>query len=146
MQGPSLIDEIAEFARNMRIALEPGLLKNERGDAISEGSCLYASVLVASSINRYCLASAVICGGGDGFAGARDKHGELQGHYWVKATLKDGGVVIVDITADQFGHEPVRVLPLVDAKPWYVAGPQGIVDDAARELGEQFDLMDTLRF
>lgn len=141
-----MIDEIAQFARNMRVALEPGLLKDERGEAISEGSCLYASVLVASSINRYCLASAVICGGGDGIAGARDAQGDLQGHYWVKATLKDGSVVIVDITADQFGHEAVRVLSLADAKPWYVAGPQGIVDDAARVLGEQFDLMDTLRF
>lgn len=66
--------------------------------------------------------------------GCRDVTGRLRGHYWVEVSLPDGTRGVADITADQFGHAPVRWLPLPAATTLYRPGDQGVVDEAVREL------------
>jgi len=141
---PSL-EDIKGFCQSMRIALEPGLSRDEHGLPISAGACLHAAVWLASSLNRFSMARAVVCGGGDGIAGARDVHGTLRGHYWIVATLHDGTVVIIDITADQFGHPPVRVIDLSESHHLYVAGEQAIVDEAVRAMAQHLGVNEHLQ-
>lgn len=92
------------------------------------------------------MARAVVCGGGDGRAGARDVHGILHGHYWVLATLHGPTCLVIDITADQFGHAPVRVLELTESDHWYVRGDQATVDDAVRAMALDLDVSSHLLF
>lgn len=127
-------DDLLSMAQTMRRALEPGLDRDETGSAISAGSCLYASILMAESLVRFCAASVVIRGGsGEGGVGARDTQGLWHGHYWLEARTADGEHWLVDITADQFGHDPVRVLALRDAGD-YRPGEQAEVDAAVMQI------------
>lgn len=90
------------------------------------------------------MARAVVCGGGDGVAGARDVNGVLRGHYWVLARLHDSTNIVIDITADQFGHAPVRVLELTESDHWYVRGDQATVDDAVRAMAHHLGVSEHL--
>ena len=124
-------EELKEIAAVARHALEPGLQKDAWGKPIPGGSCLYGSVLLVELVERFDRARAVIRGGsGEMGTGAVDVDGEWQGHYWVEVE-KDGEVLVVDITGDQFGYGPVRVLSVTEARSFLVPGQQAIVDEAA---------------
>lgn len=140
------IDTLRPFAANTRKALEPGLEKAADGSADSGGSCLYASVLLASLLNRFELAEARVVGGeGCNGIGALTADGRSwQGHYWVEARVASGNLIVLDITADQFGHAPVRVLPWLEAASWYRRGDQREVDAVAIELAKSFDVAEHL--
>jgi hypothetical protein len=125
----------------MRMALEPGFVPSENGCTPSSGACLHASLVVAMSVNRFGPGNACIRGGDGGVGhGARAVDGGWHGHYWVEATLPSGQCFVVDITADQFGHEPVRVLALAESACDYRPGPQDEIDEAALFLAEQFEM------
>lgn len=121
--------------------LEPGLQRGADGLAISEGSCLHAAVLAAWLWNRFHGGGARLRGGdGDLEMGALDANGSWCGHYWVEVFLEEGRFV-VDITADQFGHPPVRVLVHSDvAGRQYRAGRQDLVDGAVLDLAESLGM------
>jgi len=128
--------ELLSFAMTTRRALEPGLAHDDAGQAISAGSCLYATVLLAETMSRFMTASVVVRGGsGKNGVGARDVHGQWQGHYWLEARTPCGAFWVIDITADQFGHEPVRVIPLSEAAD-YRPGDQAEIDAAVRLIQE----------
>ena len=136
----STICEIRSFAISSRRALEPGLDCDEAGRVISAGSCLYASVLLAELIRKFGVAEVVIRGGsGQGELGARDVEGAWHGHYWLDVVTPDGNQLVVDITADQFGHEPVRVLPLMNSAD-YRPGDQAEVDAAVQLVRAELEL------
>lgn len=121
--------------------LDPGLQRGTDGVAISEGSCLHAAVLAAWLWNRFHGGGARLRGGdGDLGMGALDALGTWRGHYWVEVFDKEGRFV-VDITADQFGHPPVRVLLHSDvAGHQYRAGRQDLVDAAVEDLAESLGM------
>jgi hypothetical protein len=64
--------------------------------------------------------------------GLVDQEGKWRAHFWVEGRLPDGSTIIVDTTADQFGHEPLvitdgtdpryrkNILPQHDEKVWVV--------------------------
>jgi hypothetical protein len=64
--------------------------------------------------------------------GLLDQDGQWRGHFWVEGKLPTGETIIVDVTADQFGHEQLivtdvedhryrkNVLPQHDEKVWVV--------------------------
>ena len=120
---PSVI-EIAEEARS----IHSRLLADAVGTREMAGSCLHASVLLASMLINFgdCLSAVVRGGDGLGDGGYRDASGKWHGHYWVEV-LCSTGVVVADITADQFWGPAIVVVPLADARG-YVAGNQTIVD------------------
>lgn len=132
---------LIDFASSTRRMLEPGLERSAAGVPISTGACLYASFLVASLWNTFHGGGATVRGGdGDLQEGARDAQGRWLGHYWCEVPLAQRRY-IVDITADQFGHEAVRVLPHEAATGvHYRAGDQSIVDIAVRDLAASFGL------
>ena len=72
-------------------------------------------------------------GGSDG-AGALDTSGNWCGHYWVETKMPSGSTFIVDVTADQFGHAAVVVMPLDAASARYRSAAQADVDEAFAEL------------
>lgn len=112
------------------------LLADALGHQRTLGTCLYASVLCATVINKFTKSHAVVRGG-DGDAGGGlfvDCMG--YGHYWVEV-LADGQVYVVDITADQFGLPPLIVSPLRSLPAKYVNGDQVNVDEAVAELNRE---------
>lgn len=128
---PETLVEIAALARR---ALEHRLDVDEHGKPVSGGSCLYGSALLAELIERFSGGRAVIRGGsGEDQTGAVDSAGEWHGHYWVEAE-RDGIKLVVDITGDQFGHKPVRVLGLRESERVLIAGPQDVVNKAAEQI------------
>jgi hypothetical protein len=48
--------------------------------------------------------------------GLIDQAGKWNGHFWVEGKLPDGSMVIVDATADQFGHEPIVITDADDPR------------------------------
>lgn len=141
MQSKDDLDLLANAARRL---LEPGLQVDLVGQPVSDGSCLYAALLVVMLMARYGSGRATVRGGGPNQAGARDVGGALRGHYWVEVQTPDGGEFVVDVTADQFGFEPVVVLPLKQSRERYLPGPQDEVDAAFTELAEEFGCRDLI--
>ncbi|MDR5804914.1 hypothetical protein [Caballeronia sp. LZ001] len=67
------------------------------------GSCLYASILLQQSLDKFGGCETVIRGGdGDLDGGAADPSGNWFGHYWVEGLSGSGTMFVADITADQF--------------------------------------------
>jgi hypothetical protein len=83
--------------------------------------------------------------GGSENAGALDVGGNWCGHYWVEVRMPSGAEFVVDITADQFGYEPITVAPLTAARSRYRNGPQADVDDAFAALAEEFGCKDLVQ-
>lgn len=121
--------------------LEPGLQGFDTGRPISAGACLHASWLLKNVLEKFAECKAIIRGGGDGDGGARDVSGDLQGHYWVEAVTSNGARFVADITADQFGHQPVVILPLNESAGMYHPGDQEAVDEAVALLEEDMATM-----
>lgn len=71
-------------------------------------------------------------------------NGVLRGHYWVLARLHDSTNIVIDITADQFGHPPVRVIDLSESHHWYVVGQQNIVDEAVHAMAHHLGVSEHL--
>lgn len=132
-------DRLLEFARGMRLAIDPGLQQSDDGMPISEGACLHASLLLCFTLEKFKIASAEIRGGdGDLEEGALGADGHWYGHYWVEATTLDKVPFVLDVTADQFGHGAIYVETLADSTSRYRPGRQDEVDIAAVELAEIF--------
>lgn len=132
-------DRLVEFAKDMRMALEPGLQRSENGAVSAEGACLHASLLLCFTLDKFKIAATEIRGGdGDLHEGALGTDGHWYGHYWVEATTADQATFVVDITADQFGHAAIYVEPLTASKARYRPGRQDAVDRAAVALAETF--------
>lgn len=126
---------ILEFCRVIRRALEPGLPGFASGAPVTAGACLHASFLLSDSLARFTGCSTAIRGGdGKKDGGALGRDGTWYGHYWVEATRADGQCFVADITADQFGHAPVVVMPLEEAVIRYRPGHQPTVDEAVSAL------------
>lgn len=100
--------ELACSARRIHLML----LDRAIGLAETRGSCLYASALLASMVNRFSAWEARVCGGSWCAA-----DGQRQGHYWVQARLNEAQFVL-DISADQFGAPEVLVVPILAAQNW----------------------------
>lgn len=127
--APSL-PELATQARNIfERVLASSLKHTETG-----GTCLFASVMLNSMINRFSALKAVVRGGGNGDGGYLAQ-GELHGHYWVEAHDPESRREwVVDITADQFGAPKVQVLELPAARSIYHPGNQRDADEAVASL------------
>lgn len=132
---------LRKFATETRRMLEPGLDCSATGMPLSAGSCLHASVLLASLWNKFHLGGAIVRGGDGALSmGARDAGGRWRSHYWCEFSAQ-GKCFIVDITADQFGYDPVQMRLHSEASGIdYRAGQQGIVDAVAGELATLLDL------
>ncbi len=130
---------IEEVCRVTRKALEPGMPVLD-GTPNPEGTCLYASFLLRRSLEQFADCVAKVCGGdGHGDGGVRGSDGAWHGHYWVEGRTFTGKAFVADITADQFGFEPVVVLPLRQARANYLPGAQDDVDCAVIELDEELN-------
>lgn len=134
-------NELHELAVLARRSIEPGLLRDGAGRPVSAGTCLHACLVVAMLLRRFGRGVPAVRGGSAGY-GALDTSGEWRGHYWVEAQMKSGSIFVVDVTADQFGHEAVVVLPLSQSSERYRNGPQCEVDEAFEELANEFNCRD----
>lgn len=132
-------NDLLECAQHARKALQPGLLNG------SDGACLHASMLLAALMTKFGPCKPCIRGGNGylGF-GATDLAGTWHGHYWLEALMPSGTFFIIDITADQFGFDPVVVIPLGESGSRYKAGDQMEVDAAFSELACQYGCKDLI--
>lgn len=122
------------FARTQRELLMPGLVAGDDGRTTTRSACLHFSVWLKLTLDAAGVSGAVVRGGdGHTDGGAFDAAGRCHGHYWLEVPLSDGPWA-VDITGDQFGLKPVRVVPPAEARAWYVAGDQADVDDAVKDV------------
>ena len=140
----SKLYDLRDLAGLARRSIDPGLATDATGVRISAGACLHASLVVVMLVSRFGCGRAVVRGGGDAGAGARDVQGAWHGHYWVEVVLPVDGAFVVDVTADQFGYEPVVVLPLMLAQDRYRPGPQREVDEAVEGLTQEFGCQDLI--
>lgn len=128
------LEDLISCAEITRKAFEPGLARDGTDCATSAGSCLHAAVLLVEILHRFALAKACVRGGNGALGlGAMDVQGRWQGHYWVEAVLDGQRQFVVDITADQFGYPPVRVLAAAEALG-YLPGDESEVSLAATRL------------
>lgn len=137
-------DELRQFAAITRRSVEPGLQQDALGQPISAGSCLQASLVFILLMRRFGGGSARIRGGAPPTAGCLDRSGTLRGHYWVEVLTAEGTTFVVDVTADQFGYEPVVVLPLPESLQLYRPGPQDEVEEAFGKAVAQYGCHDLL--
>jgi hypothetical protein len=137
-------EELQQFAAVARRSLEPGLQRDGAGEPLSAGACLHASLVVVMLLRRFGRGKALVRGGGPPDAGSLDSCGAWRGHYWVEVLTLEGEAFIVDVAADQFGFEPVIVLPLLQSLPRYQPGPQDEVDEAFDDLVREFRCQDLL--
>lgn len=82
----------------------------------------------------------MIRGGGGLAEGILDTTGNWRGHYWVEVSASRASALVVDITADQFGWDPVRILALPKARDVYRPGEQADVDAAAHSVAIELGL------
>lgn len=103
------VAEIAEEARSLHCRL----LSCTVGQKETTGSCLYAAILLANMLDKFGDCRNAVVRGGDGLGdgGYRDATGTWHGHYWVEVE-SPSGIVITDITADQFWQPTVVVIQL----------------------------------
>lgn len=100
----------------------------ESGEQTTSGSCFYAANLLAELTRKFLHTDSAVCGG-DGLldGGYFDENGQGFGHYWAEVVDSTGQRWIVDITADQFGDQPVVLLPEADGRAKYRPGRQALV-------------------
>lgn len=132
------VNEIWDIIRSTR-DIFIRILADSTGTTETGGSCLYACILLSDLINRFTKAQAKICGGGPpDQGGARAPDGQMHGHYWVQLDLQ-GHVFVADITADQFGYEPMLLLPMAQAQLIYTPGDQRMTDETVKETREDIE-------
>jgi len=131
--------DLHQLASLLRRALELGMEGGLDGNQLSTGSCLYASLAFSVSLHNFTSAPAEIRGGNGSLdEGALGMDGRWYGHYWVEVETAAGEKYVVDLTADQFAHAAVFVVPLEVARTRYRPGRQDYVDEAAVDLAESF--------
>lgn len=133
----SPLERLREVATTMRMALD-GALQAAQRPADPTGTCALAAILVRDAVTRLTPYRAVVRGGaGELHEGALAQDGSWQGHYWVEVDPGEGpGVVVVDITADQFGWPAPVCELLANVAARYRSGDQAEVEghmDAAYE-------------
>lgn len=124
---------IREQATFLRSAFQHILL-DARGTSETRGSCLHASILLSQLLCEFAGVSCRVRGGGppmDG--GVLDPAGVLRGHYWVEGHSSSGQFFVADITADQFGFDPVVVLTEAEARVRYFPGNQDLIESHVQE-------------
>jgi hypothetical protein len=126
------LDEICALTVDFRRMWE-SVLQSALQHQNTAGSCLYAAMLLSTSLSRFAESATQICGGDGQDGGLRDREGMLRGHYWVEGRTKTGCAFVVDVTADQFGYDKVVVLPLDVARSVYQPGDQATVDEHVAE-------------
>ena len=95
------------------------------------GSCLFASILLQMSLQRFGNCTATIRGGdGEQDGGTLGIDGRWHGQYWVELVA----AFVADITGDQFGHDRIVFLPIATARVKYLPGRQAPVDVAVQDL------------
>ena len=121
------IDELILMAQNIRVIFLNALHETIKTDT-TNGSCAFACFLAKNMLDKFTSFQTSYRGGdGHGDGGYIDSAGKSHGHYWLEVKTPSN-VYIFDITADQFGDEPIILLPFNQAKQ-YVAGCQKIVDE-----------------
>lgn len=131
MVNMTRIEEIVGMVRRIHV----DMLRSAVGTTQTKGSCAYAAYLLTATLRQFGDCRSVIVRGGDGEDGGfTSKDGMCHGHYWVEADAA-AGTFVLDITADQFGHEPVVILPLAEAVQ-YRSGCQSTVDEHMQTLLE----------
>jgi hypothetical protein len=134
-------NELHDIAILARRSIEPGLPTDGAGNPISKGACLHACLVVSMLLLRFTCVIPTVRGGSAG-SGALDTTGQWCGHYWVEAQMGSGSTFVVDVTADQFGYEPVVVLPLSQSNERYRKGAQWEVDELFKDLVNDFQCRD----
>lgn len=122
------LDEICSMTVDFRRMWE-AVLQNALKHQNTAGSCLYAAMLLSTSLSRFAGSTTQVRGGDGQDGGLRDREGVLRGHYWVEGRTAQGHPYVADVTADQFGYDKVVVLPLTAARSVYQPGDQATVDE-----------------
>lgn len=121
--GPS--DELKIIANHTRQVFL-AMLEDSMPGKDTEGACAYATLLLKSMLFTHTEFTTTPKGGdGQGDGGYFDAT-RGHGHYWLEVDTP-AGAYVVDITADQFGADPVVVVPANN--PQYVPGNQQLVDE-----------------
>lgn len=129
------LDKILEMATEIR-SMFINMLKDSMNTDTTQGSCAFACFFAKTVFDRFTDYQTAYRGGdGHGDGGYIDADGIHHGHYWLNIQTATQAY-IVDITADQFGADPVVVLPLSKAEQ-YVSGCQEIVEDHFSDLLEE---------
>lgn len=99
----------------------------------TKGTCGYACYFTKDLLDHFTDFKTTVRGGdGNGDGGYIDSNGGIQGHYWLEV-VGAHDTYIVDITADQFGDEPIIILP-ISTTDRYVNGCQDIVDEHFKDF------------
>lgn len=135
------IKKIEGMARDVRELFE-SVLASSLGTRETQGSCLYASILLKELMSKFLGVQATVRGGGGGMDGGfGDVQGLVRGHYWTEVACPESGQRwVVDVTADQFGEERVRVLAIEEAVQ-YTPGSQNVVDGHVEDEMNQISLI-----
>jgi hypothetical protein len=112
------------------------MLRKSLGHRETEGTCAFATYFLDGLIKQFRPDIRSVIRGGDGErdGGYFDDQGRGFGHYWLE--IDDNGQrFVADITADQFGAEPVRLLPLSVTSRTYVPGDDELVQEQMEVFG-----------
>lgn len=128
---------IEEIALAIRDVFER-MLQSSIHAVDTQGTCLYGSIFLSQSLNQFANVKCRVTGGGPPMDGGyTDRRGRVHGHYWVSGITADGQPFVADITADQFGDEPIQVFFDAADRGRYHPGNQAVVDEhVALELRE----------
>lgn len=119
--------ELIEIGKTIRESLNMCVDAAELETGVS-GTCALACVLLETTISKWTGMPVVVRGGaGERNEGILCLDNVWRGHYWVEVETESGPMVL-DITADQFGMEPLVLIPLAEASR-YRAGDQEEVDE-----------------
>lgn len=138
MQGkvlPSAEDNLRACISAMRTSLV-NALQSAIGTPDTTGACLYGCILVRLAITQWAKPyTAAVRGGGplEGPELGLFDGTSWRGHYWVEVQLDGQPIYVADISADQFGLEPLVLMPWAQAQQVYRPGEQQAVDEALAE-------------
>ena len=105
------------------------------------GTCLFGCILLKESLERFGRCTVNIRGGdGAEDGGILDARGKPHGHYWLEGTAPGGEPFLADITADQFGYQPVVILWGDQSWAAYQAGDAATVQEHVQDLARELSL------
>lgn len=146
MEADSPREKIEAICRSTRSIFEQVLRsalvnRGAAGGELVRGTCLFACLLLKESLERFADCTVDICGGdGQEDGWVFDTAGAKRGHYWTEGVTPGGARFLADITADQFGHEPIVLLWREDSWETYQPGDAARVSSHVKELGEELRL------
>lgn len=125
-------DQLSEMVTEIRdqfLRILADSLKNTD----TKGTCGFACYFLKDLLDHFTDFKITARGGdGNGDGGYIDSNGNMQGHYWLEV-LGTHDTYIVDITADQFGDEPILILP-ISTTDRYVNGCQDTIDEHFKDF------------